>query len=80
MREGTQEVVDYMAIDGRDYTARPQNHLQTCDVGLSEMHHLDGSSASHIGSGAGMGTFTHGGVIDCEDMYTRYDEFAHRVW
>jgi len=44
------------------------------------MSHLDGSYGVDVSGTAGMGTFTHGKLIECDDVYTRMEEFCHRVW
>ena len=44
------------------------------------MSHLDGSHGVDLSGKAGMGTFTHGQLIECDDVYTRMEEFCHRVW
>lgn len=29
--EGTQDIVDYMVVDGNEYDIHPSNRLETCD-------------------------------------------------
>jgi hypothetical protein len=56
-----EDVLDYWAVDGSEYTVSSKNRLETC-----------GNN-----DGSGLGEFTTQTFIACDDMMARFKEFEH---
>jgi len=65
--DGFYNIVDFMVVDGDDYSFSPYNRMETCEVMADEENV------------ASFGQFAEQWV-ECNNMYLRMYEFTHSIW
>lgn len=65
--DGFYNIVDFMVVDGDDYSFSPYNRMETCEV-MSDEENT-----------ASFGQFAEQWV-ECNNMYLRMYEFTHSIW